>query len=177
MERCMIPQPPLPSIPLPEMEQHELSVEPFLPEPIPLPRVRRMFFLAREEDESLRLSLERHRLPDRAQRALFGKINSKRNTVAEAQMRRDEQLQEISEQVDRIGKRMEELRRPMDMGPGAPLEMDNIIVWIGLPFIPEILAQILGDNVKIPDLLKYHGETGPKEHLTTFNNISQLYGL
>ncbi|KAL0391367.1 UNVERIFIED_CONTAM: hypothetical protein Slati_4541400 [Sesamum latifolium] len=86
-------------------------------------------------------------------------------------MQRDEQLCEISERVDCISKRMEELRRPIEMRPGAPLEMDNVIARTGLPCISEILVETLGHNMNIPDLPKYHGETDPKECLITFDNI------
>ncbi|KAL0458370.1 UNVERIFIED_CONTAM: hypothetical protein Slati_0464200 [Sesamum latifolium] len=92
-------------------------------------------------------------------------------------MWRAEQLRKINDQVDRISREMQELRRPIEMGPRAPLEMDNVIVRTGSPYIPEILVETLGHNVKIPDSPKYYGETDPKEQLTAFDNILQLYGL
>lgn len=148
----MIPPPPLPQEPLPETEPHEPSVEPYVPEPISHPSVRRRLFPAKGEEELPEPPVQRHRTHDRAQRAPLEEVNNRRNIEAEAEMQRDEELHKISEQVDRISRRMEELRQPIEMGVGAPLEMENAVIRTGSPFIPEILAESLGHKVKIPDL-------------------------
>ncbi|KAL0444287.1 UNVERIFIED_CONTAM: hypothetical protein Slati_2151400 [Sesamum latifolium] len=61
------------------------------------------------------------------------------------------------------------------MGPEAPFQHENDVVRTGSLFILEILAEILGPNVKILDLLKYHGNIDPKEHLTAYDNILLKY--
>ncbi|KAL0448454.1 UNVERIFIED_CONTAM: hypothetical protein Slati_1401800 [Sesamum latifolium] len=91
-ERAMIPSPLLSLIPQLELEKHEASIEPYVLEPVSYPKVRRRLFSIRDEEELLPAPPHRPRTHERARRAPSKEVNSRRNTITEGQMRRDEQI-------------------------------------------------------------------------------------
>ncbi|KAL0315185.1 UNVERIFIED_CONTAM: hypothetical protein Scaly_2881600 [Sesamum calycinum] len=174
------PPPPHPA-PLPETEQCEPSVGPYVPEPIPHLKVRRRLFLAKEGDGPPIPPLQQHWTPDRGPRAPSEEVNSRRETVATAQVRRAEQLRKINEQLDRISRKMEELRRLIKIGPRVPLEMDrdairitfddrdlvdilfphNDPVVITIDVANFVVQKVLVDNDNLADIiLKHCGKDG-----------------
>ncbi|KAL2252177.1 UNVERIFIED_CONTAM: hypothetical protein Sindi_0012400, partial [Sesamum indicum] len=171
VERGMMPPPPTPPVPEPVEEQREASAEPYVPKLVPNLRVRRRLFLVREKEELPPPPPLRSRAYERARKAPFEEVNSMRNTVAEEELQREEEICELSEQVDRLSRRLEDLRRPLALGPDISVGNGECCVENG------ILAEILGPNVKIPYLPKYHGDKDPKEHLAAYDNILQSYGL
>ncbi|KAL0455875.1 UNVERIFIED_CONTAM: hypothetical protein Slati_0926700 [Sesamum latifolium] len=125
-----MPLPPPPPAPQSEIEQRAALVEPYVPEPLPHPRVRRRLFPRGDEEEvppPPPPPPPRHRAYERARRAPLEEVKSRRNTVAEEQTQRDEKIREISEHVDRLGRRLEDLKRLVAMGPEVQLKWKMLL--------------------------------------------------
>ncbi|KAL2249836.1 UNVERIFIED_CONTAM: hypothetical protein Sindi_2457300 [Sesamum indicum] len=77
----------------------------------------------------------------------------------------------IRRQIEKLKQQLEDLKKRSDLKKQGDLARQNT----NSPFTNEMLSEVVGPNFRLPDLPRYDGTKDPREHITTFGVVMNLY--
>ncbi|KAL2245916.1 UNVERIFIED_CONTAM: hypothetical protein Sindi_2859800 [Sesamum indicum] len=81
------------------------------------------------------------------------------------------EMEDVRRQIEKLKQQLDDLKKRSDLKKRGDPARRNL----NSPFINEILSEVVGPNFQLPDLPKYDGLKDPREHITTFEMVMNLY--
>ncbi|KAL2254571.1 UNVERIFIED_CONTAM: hypothetical protein Sindi_0251800 [Sesamum indicum] len=144
--------------------------------PVAKETARRQLFENTEPQRESRV----HGEPERRTKKL---VSSDAGSSSHARSKRREpvisraEVENVGRQIEKLKQQLDDLKKRGDLKKRADLKKRGDLTRRNMnsPFTNEILSEVIGSNFRLPDLPKYDGSKDPREHITAFEMVMNLY--